>query len=144
MITRVTQGAFSFINDLTDVQIRKQIEYIIKNGWAVGIEFTDDPHPRNAYWELWGLPMFDQKDTGTVMFEIDEARKAHPEKYIKINAFNNTRGVESTATSFIIQRPKEEPGFYLERQEVDGRNLRYTIKSYAVEANPTGSRYSLW
>jgi len=144
MSSRITQGAFSFISDLTDVQIRKQIEYILKNGWAVGVEYTDDPHPRNAYWELWGLPMFDQKDAGTVMFEIDEARKAHPEKYIKVNAFNNTRGVESTALSFFVQRPKEEPGFFLERQEVDGRNLRYTIKSYAVEKNPSGSRYSLW
>ena len=27
--------------------------------WSV--EFTDDPHPRNVYWEMWGLPMFDLK-----------------------------------------------------------------------------------
>jgi ribulose-bisphosphate carboxylase small chain len=144
MTTRITQGAFSFITDLSDAQIRKQIEYIIKNGWAIGIEYTDDPHPRNSYWELWGLPMFGAADTGSVMFELEECRKAHPEKYIKINAFNNERGIESTALSFFVQRPKDEPGFYLERQEVDSRNIRYTIKSYAVQDNPSGNRYSVW
>ena len=29
-----------------------------QKGWAVNIEFTDDPHPRNNFWEMWGLPMF--------------------------------------------------------------------------------------
>jgi ribulose-bisphosphate carboxylase small chain len=144
MNTRITQGAFSFIYDLNDSQLRKQIDYILKNGWAIGIEYTDDPHPRNAYWELWGLPMFDKTDTGAIMLEVDEVRKSHGEKYIKINAFNNARGIESTALSFLIHRPKSEPGFYLERQESEGRNIRYTIKSYSVEGNPTDNRYTLW
>jgi ribulose-bisphosphate carboxylase small chain len=42
--------------------------------------------------------------------------------------------------SFIVNRPKDEPGFRLERHEVDGRNIRYTTKSYAVD-RPEGSRY---
>jgi len=32
---RLTQGAFSFLPDLTDAQIRSQIEYCLNNGWAV-------------------------------------------------------------------------------------------------------------
>ena len=28
----------------------------------MNVEWTDDPHPRNSYWELWGLPLFDIKD----------------------------------------------------------------------------------
>jgi ribulose-bisphosphate carboxylase small chain len=59
---RLTQGTFSFLPDLTDEQIKKQAQYAIDKGWAVNIEFTDDPHPRNTYWEMWGLPMFDIKD----------------------------------------------------------------------------------
>jgi ribulose-bisphosphate carboxylase small chain len=43
--------------------------------------------------------------------------------------------------SFIVNRPINEPGFYLERQEVAGRQIRYTIKSYSVEANSEGGRY---
>ena len=140
-MARITQGCFSLLPDLTDAQIKKQIEYSIKSGYAVGIEYTDDPHPRNCYWEMWGLPLFNIPDASTIMYEINECRKAHPNMYVKINAFNNARGVESTALSFIIQRPSFEPGFYLVRQEAAGRNILYTIQSYAVQAAAEGSRY---
>jgi ribulose-bisphosphate carboxylase small chain len=46
-MTRLTQGAFSLLADLTDEQVKKQIEYAIKSGYSVGIEWTDDPHPRS-------------------------------------------------------------------------------------------------
>ena len=140
-MARITQGCFSLLPDLTDDQIKKQIEYSVKSGYAVGIEYTDDPHPRNCYWEMWGLPLFNIPDPATIMYEINECRKAHPSMYVKINAFNNARGVESTALSFIIQRPSFEPGFYLVRQEAAGRNILYTIQSYAVQAAAEGSRY---
>ena len=51
---RLTQGAFSFLPDLTDEQINKQVQYCIEKGWAVNIEWTDDPHPRNTYW-IYGV-----------------------------------------------------------------------------------------
>jgi len=140
-MARVTQGCFSLLPDLTDVQIKKQIEYCIKSGFAVSIEYTDDCHPRNCYWEMWGLPLFDIPDAATIMFELAECRKAHKGVYIKINAFNNARGVESTAISFIVDRPAFEPGFYLVRQEGKGRQINYTIQSYAVQGAGEGSRY---
>jgi ribulose-bisphosphate carboxylase small chain len=138
---RLTQGCFSFLPDLTDEQIESQIDYAIRNGFAMNVEWTDDPHPRNAYWELWGLPLFDIKDTASVMFELTEARKACAAGYIRINAFNAAYGTESCVMSFIVNRPAEEPGFYLDRQEGAGRFIQYTIKSYSVERNPEGSRY---
>jgi ribulose-bisphosphate carboxylase small chain len=140
-MTRIQQGAFSLLPDLSDSQIKAQLDYCSRQGFAVGIEYTDDPHPRNCYWELWGLPLFDMPDSSAIMYEINECRKNHPNMYIKINAFDNTRGVESTGLSFIIQRPTFEPGFYLTRQEVDGRNIRYTLNSYAVQAAASGARY---
>jgi ribulose-bisphosphate carboxylase small chain len=140
-MARITQGSFSMLPDLTDEQIKKQIEYSIKSGFAVGIEWTDDPHPRNCYWELWGLPLFDVPDASTIMYELQECRKAHPGIYIKINGFNNARGIESTGISFIVQRPSFEPGFYLVRQEGKGRNIIYTIQSYAVQSAGEGARY---
>ncbi|RTH98672.1 ribulose bisphosphate carboxylase small subunit, partial [Thermus scotoductus] len=39
---RITQGTFSYLPDLTDEEIRAQIAYIVKQGWAVAIEYTDD------------------------------------------------------------------------------------------------------
>jgi len=140
-IMKLTQGAFSFLPDLTDEQITKQIQYALSKSWAISIEFTDDPHPRNSYWEMWGLPLFDIKDPAAVLFEVNMARKAKPNYYVKIACFDNTRGIESCVLSFIVQRPPYEPGFRLVRQEVEGRRLVYTIESYSVDAKPEGERY---
>jgi ribulose-bisphosphate carboxylase small chain len=90
--------------------------------------------------ELWGLPLFDVKDPASVMFELREARKSCAAGYIRVNAFNASYGTESCVMSFIVNRPTNEPGFYLERQEAEGR-ISYTIKSYSVQANPEGGRY---
>jgi ribulose-bisphosphate carboxylase small chain len=138
---KLTQCCFSFLPDLTDEQITKQIQYAIDKSWAVSIEFTDDPHPRNCYWEMWGLPLFDVKDPAAILFEINMAKKAKPNYYVKVAGFDNTRGVESCSISFIVQRPAYEPGFKLVRQEVQGRSLVYTLESYATNAKPEGERY---
>jgi len=137
---RVTQGQFSFLPDLTDQQISAQIKYALKNGWAVSVEYTDDPHPRNTYWEMFGMPMFDLKDPAGILLEINNCRKTFPNHYIRVTAFNSTRGVESSTMSYIVNRPKNEPGFGLVRQESDGRSIRYTIHSYATN-QPEGERY---
>jgi len=137
---RVTQGTFSFLPDLTDAQISIQVQYCLKQGWAVSIECTDDPHPRNTYWDMFGQPMFDLRDSAGVMAELQECRTRFPKRYIKINAFDSSHGWEALRLSFIVQRPAHEPGFELIREEVEGRNVRYTLRSYAT-AKPEGERY---
>lgn len=137
---RVTQGTFSFLPDLTEGEIRAQVEYALAQGWACSIEFTDDPHPRNSYWEMWGMPMFDLKDAAGLMFELAACRRAHSDCYIKINAFDSTRGFETVRLSFIVDRPVDEPGFRLERLEAEGRTQRYALHSYAAD-RPQGERY---
>jgi ribulose-bisphosphate carboxylase small chain len=138
---KLTQGAFSFLPDLTEEQITKQIQYALDKNWAVSIEYTDDPHPRNNYWEMWGLPLFDIKDPAAVLFELNMCRKAKPNYYVKVACFDNSRGVESCVLSFIAQRPAYEPGFRLVRQESEGRKLIYTIESYSAVGKPEGERY---
>lgn len=137
---RVTQGTFSFLPDLTDEQIARQIDYCLGKGWAVSVEYTDDPHPRNTYWEMFGMPMFDIRDAAGVMTEVNACRKTFPNHYIKINAFDSARGRESLRLSFIVGRPADEPGFSLVREEGPGRSVRYTTRSYATE-RPEGARY---
>ncbi|WP_149588679.1 ribulose bisphosphate carboxylase small subunit [Tabrizicola flagellatus] len=126
---RITQGCFSFLPDLTDEQISAQVEYCLSKGWAIGIEYTDDPHPRNTYWEMWGNPMFDLKDAKGVMLELADCRKAHGDSYIRFNAFDSTRGFETVTMSFIVNRPKVEPRIRMVRQEVDGRSQRYSFET---------------
>lgn len=130
---RITQGQFSFLPDLTDEQITMQIKYALDKGWAISVEYTDDPHPRNTYWEMFGMPMFDLKDPAGILMEVNNCRKTFPNHYIRVTAFNSTRGTESPAMSYIVNRPEKEPGFGLVRQESEGRMIRYTVHSYATD-----------
>lgn len=137
---RVTQGQFSFLPDLTDAEISAQVQYGLDRGYAWSVEYSDDPHPRNTYWEMHGNPMFDLRDAAGVLMELGDCRRTFPDHYIRLVAFDSTRNIESVAMSFIVNRPKDEPGFLLERQEVDGRSLRYTTRGYAAQ-RPEGERY---
>jgi len=139
---RITQGTFSFLPDLTNAQIGDQLEYCLKNGWAVGLEYTDDPHPRNTYWEMFGNPMFDLHDAAAIMLELKSCRETFPDHYIRLTAFDSTHGTESVVLSFIVNRPRHEPGFRLVRTEAAGRRVQYTIESYAVSGKPEGERYA--
>ena len=137
---RITQGTFSYLPDLTDDEITDQVQYCLDNGWAVGLEFTDDPHPRNVYWEMWGLPMFDVPDAAGVMYEVNACREAYPKHYIRLSAYDAKLGRQTTALAFLIQRPEREPGFQLDRQEWHDRVIRYSMRSYAAN-DPEGERY---
>jgi len=137
---RITQGQFSFLPDLTDAEIAAQIQYGLDKAYAWSVEYTDDPHPRNTYWEMFGMPMFDLPDAAGVLDEVIQCRKAFPRHYIRLMAFDSTRGVESIAMSFIVNRPQDEPGFALERQEINGRSQRYTTRGYAA-GRPEMERY---
>ncbi|MGH7674421.1 MAG: ribulose bisphosphate carboxylase small subunit [Gemmatimonadales bacterium] len=137
---RITQGTFSYLPDLTDDEIRAQVQFCLDNEWAVSIEHTDDPHPRNAYWDMWGLPMFDVKDAVAILLEINACRKAFPSRYIKVMGYDRRYRRQTTGLSFLVHRPQEEPGFRLERQEERDRVVRYTLHSYATD-RPAGKRY---
>jgi ribulose-bisphosphate carboxylase small chain len=110
------------------------VQYCIDKGWAVNVEFTHDPHPRNTFWEMWGLPMFDIKDAAAVMLELDACRKVHADDYIRICGFDSSHGWESVRISFLVNRPAKEPGFRLTRTEGAGRMTRYTLQSEAAVA----------
>jgi ribulose-bisphosphate carboxylase small chain len=138
---RVTQGTFSYLPDLDEGQIRAQIEYCLDRGWPVAIEYTDDPHPHNVYWEMWGLPLFDLADPAGVMEEIAACRKTFPNRYVRVNGYDRRLGRQTIGISFIVNRPQYEPGFQLERSEGPDRRVRYSIRSYAAQ-RPTGERYT--
>jgi ribulose-bisphosphate carboxylase small chain len=136
---KITQGQFSFLPELTDAEISLQIDYGLRRGYAWSIEYSDDPHPRNTYWEMFGMPMFDLRDAAGVMLELRSCRRSFPQHYIRLLAFDSTRGVESVVMSFIVNRPASEPGFGLIRQEGASRTVRYTVHGYGTD-RPEGER----
>jgi ribulose-bisphosphate carboxylase small chain len=131
---RVTQGTFSFLPDFTDEQIEAQVKYAVSHHWAVSIEYCapDDIHPRHSYWEMWGLPIFDTKieDTENIMREVRAAREAFPEHYIKLIAYDPSRGRQTSALSFIVNRPAVETSFKLDRIQGPGRIHSYRFVPY--------------
>jgi ribulose-bisphosphate carboxylase small chain len=139
---RITQGAFSFLPDLTDDQIAAQVRYALDNGWSVSVEHTDDPHPRNSYWDMWGQPLFDLSpgEADVVLREVRACREAFPDQYVKLAAYDARLGRQTTALSFIVNRPADEPGFRLQRSEAHDRVVRYTTHAYAAD-EPAGRRY---
>jgi ribulose-bisphosphate carboxylase small chain len=139
---RITQGAFSFLPDLTDEEIEAQVRYALAGGWAISIEYTDDPHPRNSYWEMWNLPLFDLApgDAHLAMRELAACRERFPEHYIKLIAYDASYGRQTTALSFIVNRPSNEPGLRLERADRHDRVMSYRLHAYATDA-PAGQRY---
>jgi len=126
---RLTQGTFSFLPDFTDEQIEAQLRYALSHGWAISIEYTDDPHPRNSYWELWGLPIFDTKidDAELIMREVRAAREAFPEHYIKLIAYDPSYTRQTTALAFIVNRPSVERPFKLDLIQGPGRVNSYRL-----------------
>jgi ribulose-bisphosphate carboxylase small chain len=139
---RITQGTFSFLPDFSDEEIEAQLRYALRNNWAIMVEHTDDPHPRNSLWDMWGQPLFDlgEDDVEVAMREIRAAREACRHEYVKVVAYDRSLGRQTTALSFIVGRPPVEPGFRLERQEKADRQIRYTLHAYATDA-PAGHRY---
>ena len=139
---RVTQGTFSYLPDFTNEEIEAQLRYALRNGWAIMVEHTDDPHPRNSLWEMWAQPQFDldENDVDQAMSEIHAAREALPRAYVKVVCYDRSLGRQTSKLSFIVSRPPEEPGFRLDRQDGPDRRVRYTLHSYATE-QPPGERY---
>lgn len=139
---RITQGTFSFLPDLTDEQIEAQLRYALSRGWSVSVEYTDDPHPRNSYWDLWGPPQFDLSpdEVETVMREVRACRETFPSRYVKVTAYDASLTRQTTALSFIVNRPADEPGFRLDRTETHDRVVRYGLSPYAT-VRPPGRRY---
>jgi len=141
---RITQGAFSYLADLTDEQIGKQVAYAVDNGWSIMIEHTDDPHPRNFLWEMWDQPMFELEpdDADQAVEEVNKAREQYPQRYIRITCYDRSLGYQTSRLSFIVNRPDDEPGFRLDRTETNDRVINYSLHSYAAD-DPPGRRYGV-
>jgi ribulose-bisphosphate carboxylase small chain len=139
---RVTQGTFSFLPDFTDEQIDAQLKYALRNGWAIMVEHTDDPHPRNYLWEMWKQPEFDltEDESDVAMRDVRAACEAFPNEYVKVVCYDRSLGRQTSKLSFIVNRPPNEPGFMLERQEKADRQIRYTLRAYPTN-DPVGYRY---
>ena len=56
---RITQGTFSFLQDLTDEEIEPQLPTRWRTAGRSWSSTPTIPHPRNSYWDMWNQPEFD-------------------------------------------------------------------------------------
>ena len=98
-------SSFTETVTLNDEQIREQIEYCGKRGWAQVIEYTMDPGPDNHFWEQWGLPILDPEDPELVFFEVNECREAFPNHHIRINAYESRKGQALIRHAILVHAP---------------------------------------
>jgi len=95
---------FAYLPVMSSDQLTEQIRSIVRQRLVVGIEFTGAPHPRDHYWEMWKLPLFDVDDPAAVLGELEACRQANPRAYIKINGYDPVR--QGQVVSFVVTQPE--------------------------------------
>jgi ribulose-bisphosphate carboxylase small chain len=95
---------FSYLPEMSQEQVEAQIESILDRNLVVAIEHTAELDPRDHYWTLWQLPLFDVHEPEPVLEAIRECRRANPGQYIRINGYDSRR--QGQVVSFVVHRPE--------------------------------------
>jgi ribulose-bisphosphate carboxylase small chain len=103
----------SYLPPLTDEQIQKQVDYLLRNGWVACIEFDKSAalgqylqipgYYDGRYWSMWKLPLFGATDASQVLNEVLECKKSYPEAFVRVIGFDPVRQVQ--IVSFIVKKP---------------------------------------
>jgi ribulose-bisphosphate carboxylase small chain len=93
---------FSYLPAMDTNQIRRQVEYIVAQGWNPGIEHTEPENAMDNYWYMWKLPMFGEVDVETIIAECDACHQAHPQNHVRLLGFDNY--AQSAGASMVIYR----------------------------------------
>ncbi len=94
---------FSYLPELSAAEVDAQVESILERGLVVAIEHTAQVDPRDHYWTLWRLPLFDIDDPTLVHDAIDACVRAHPDHYVRVNGYDARR--QGQVASFVVHRP---------------------------------------
>ncbi|GFP85310.1 ribulose bisphosphate carboxylase small chain chloroplastic [Phtheirospermum japonicum] len=105
----------SYLPPLTEAQLAKEIDYLLRSKWIPCIEFelehgfvyrehhASPGYYDGRYWTMWKLPMFGCTDSTQVLAELNEVKTAHPNAFVRIIGFDNVRQVQ--CISFIAYKP---------------------------------------
>ncbi len=84
-------GTFSYLPEMDAARARKQIEYIVRQGWTPIIEHVEADRVTEHYWYMWKLPMFGEKSVDSIIAEITTCRGENPGHYVRIVGYDNGR-----------------------------------------------------
>lgn len=95
---------FSYLEEMTPEQIRKQVEYLVSKGWNPAIEHTEPENSFGHYWYMWKLPMFGETGVDNILAEADACHKANPGHHVRLVGYDNFK--QSQGTAMVIYRGK--------------------------------------
>jgi ribulose-bisphosphate carboxylase small chain len=88
---------FSYLPPLTAEELRRQLEYIVAQGWNPAIEHTEPQNASGNYWYMWKLPLFGQRKIDAIMSELNACRNAYPGHHIKLIGYDHRRQTQGMA-----------------------------------------------
>lgn len=94
---------FSYLPALSEEQVTKQIQYFLKKGWTVGIEYCTQPYPELMFWNWWKLPLFTARTAEEILAEVNACKLAHSDSYIRLTSYDNIQ--QKQVMSFVVHRP---------------------------------------
>jgi len=92
---------FSYLPPLSMQQVVRQLHYLLQQGLVPAVEYVEKPAPRDHYWTMWKLPLFEARAAEDVLAEIEACKAANPRCYIKLIGYDRRR--QTQAISFVVQ-----------------------------------------
>jgi len=93
---------FSYLPEMEQANIRKQVEYIVSRGWNPAVEHTETENAFDHYWYMWKLPMFGETDVDTILAEAEACHKANPNHHVRLVGYDNYK--QSQGAAMVIFR----------------------------------------
>lgn len=93
---------FSYLPPMTAEQTRRQIEYIVAQGWNPAVEHVEPARSFNHYWFMWKLPFFGEQNVDAILNEIEACRREHPGHHVRLIGYDNY--TQSQGTAFVVVR----------------------------------------
>lgn len=93
---------FSYLPPMTPERLRKQIAYLLAQGWNPAIEYTEPEKSFSSFWYLWKLPMFGEKSVEAVLGELEACHRANPGHHVRLLGYDNY--TQSQGIAFIVYR----------------------------------------
>jgi ribulose-bisphosphate carboxylase small chain len=93
---------FSYLPPMTPERLRKQIAWIISQGWNPAIEHTEPEKSFSSFWYLWKLPFFGEKSVEKILAELEACHRANPGHHVRLIGYDNY--AQSQGAAFVVFR----------------------------------------
>ena len=88
---------------LDEDQVARQIQHLLDRGLIPAVEYAREPAPRDHYWSMWKLPLFEARAAADVQAEISACTTAHPDCFVKLIGYD--RHQQTRTISLIVHQP---------------------------------------